>query len=128
LDDYRGLFWRRPVLGTIFTLSLLSLAGIPLTAGFLGKFYIIAAGASSSTWALIIILVVTSVIGLFYYLRVVVAIFSNLPVGAGEAQPAPFSLSLVGYCTLVILAIVLVWFGVFPSQILGLIRAAAGFG
>jgi NADH-quinone oxidoreductase subunit N len=128
LDDYRGLVWRRPVLGAMFTLSLLSLAGIPLTAGFLGKFYIIAAGASSSTWALIIILIVTSVIGLFYYLRVVVAIYSNLPHGGEEARPAPFSLSLIGCCTLVVLAIVLVWFGVYPSQILGLIRSAAGFG
>src|SRR6185312_4562706 len=66
VDDYRGLFWRRPVIGTVFTLMILSLAGIPITAGFLGKFFIIAAGASASVWALIIILAVTSVIGLFY--------------------------------------------------------------
>lgn len=128
LEDYRGLFWRRPVLGAVFTLSLLSLAGIPLTAGFLGKFYIIAAGASSSTWALILILVVTSVIGLFYYLRIVVAIYSDLPSGAAHAQLTPASLSTVGYCTLVVLAIVLVWFGVYPSQILTLIHSAVGFG
>jgi len=128
LGDYRGLFWRRPVLGTIFTLTLLSLAGIPLTAGFLGKFYIIAAGASSSTWALIIILVLSSVIGLFYYLRIVVAIYSNLPRAAEEVRREPFSLSLVGCYTLVVLAIALVWFGVYPSQLLDLIRSAAGFG
>jgi NADH-quinone oxidoreductase subunit N len=127
LDDYRGLFWQRPVLGTIFTLTLLSLAGIPLTAGFLGKFYIIAAGASSSIWALIVILVVTSVIGLFYYLRIVVVIFSNLPRSTEPLPPAP-SLSLLGCYTLVVLAIMLVWFGVYPSQLLDLIRSAAGFG
>jgi NADH-quinone oxidoreductase subunit N len=126
LEDYRGLFWRRPVLSSIFTLMLLSLAGIPLTAGFLGKFYIIAAGASSSSWALILILVVSSVIGLFYYLRIVVAVFSDLPEATGKPQPSTFSLPLLGGYTLVVLAILLVWFGVYPSQLLNLIRSAAG--
>jgi NADH-quinone oxidoreductase subunit N len=124
LEDYRGLFWRRPVLAGIFTLMLLSLAGIPLTAGFLGKFYVIAAGASSSSWALILVLVVSSVIGLFYYLRIVVAVFSDLPEAAGKLQPSPFSTPLLGGYTLVVLAILLVWFGVYPSQLLNLIRAA----
>lgn len=125
LEDYRGLFWRRPVLATVFTLMLLSLAGIPVTAGFLGKFYIVAAGASSSVWALIIILVVTSVIGLFYYLRIVVALFSNLPSAAEETPPAPLRLSLLGSYTLVVLALLVLWLGVYPSQILDLIRTAA---
>ena len=115
------------MLGTIFTLTLLSLAGIPLTAGFLGKFYIIAAGASSSVWALILILVVTSVIGLFYYLRIIVAIYSNMPPAGAKAQPAPFPAPLLGCYTLVVLAIALVWLGVYPSQLLYLIRSAARF-
>ena len=125
LEDYRGLFWRRPVLATVFTLMLLSLAGIPLTAGFLAKFYIIAAGASSSIWALIIILVVTSVIGLFYYLRIVVVVFSDLPSEAEKIQPAAIPLSLLGSYTLVVLAVLLIWFGVYPSQLLDVIRTAA---
>ena len=75
LEDYRGLFWRRPVLAAVFTAMLLSLAGIPVTAGFIGKFYIVAAGASSAMWALIIILVITSAIGLFYYLRIIVVMY-----------------------------------------------------
>src|SRR6185369_14212496 len=66
LEDYRGLFWRRPALATVFTVMLLSLAGIPITAGFIGKFYILAAGASSAMWALVVMLVVTSAVGLFY--------------------------------------------------------------
>lgn len=125
IEDYRGLFWRRPVLASIFTLMLLSLAGIPVTAGFLGKFYVIAAGASSSIWALIIILVVTSVIGLFYYLRIVVALFSDIPAPGEPFQPAALRLPLLGSYTLVILALLLLWFGVYPSQILHLIHAAA---
>jgi NADH-quinone oxidoreductase subunit N len=126
MEDYRGLFWHRPLLGGIFTLMLLSLAGIPVTAGFIGKFYVIAAGASSSIWALIVILVVSSAIGLFYYLRIVVAIFSGPVRASDKVEGTPFSLSLLGCCTLVVLAILLVWFGVYPSQLLNLIRAVAG--
>jgi len=79
LEDYRGLFWRRPMIAGVFTAALLSLAGIPATMGFLGKFYVLAAGAAAAAWPLIIILVVTSVAGLFYYLRIVVALYSAPP-------------------------------------------------
>ena len=86
LEDYRGLFWRRPVIAGVFTVALLSLAGIPATMGFLGKFYVLAAGAAADAWALIIILVVTSVAGLFYYLRVVVMLYSAPPEHAAPLQ------------------------------------------
>lgn len=128
LDDYRGLFWRRPVLATIFTLMVLSLAGIPLTAGFLGKLYILAAGAAVSIWGLVIVLVVTSVIGLFYYLRIVVALFSDVPTGTdlvrGTATSPPPSPSLLGGWTLVTLATLLVWFGIYPTGLIALIQTA----
>ena len=77
LEDYRGLFWRHPAVALIFTATLLSLAGIPLTAGFVGKFYVLASGASAALWLLVLVLVVTSVFGLFYYLRVVVTLFAE---------------------------------------------------
>ena len=77
IDDYCGLFWRRPILAAAFTAMLLSLAGIPLTAGFLGKFYIIAAGAQQSRWILLFTLVVSSTIGLFYYLRILAAMYAK---------------------------------------------------
>ena len=64
LEDYRGLFWRRPWLAGVFSAALLSLAGIPLTAGFLGKFYVVAAGASVAAWGLVLVLVLASAIGL----------------------------------------------------------------
>ena len=54
---------------------LLSLAGIPLTAGFVGKFYLTVAAGGAALWPLLIVMMVTSGIGLFYYLRVVVAMF-----------------------------------------------------
>ena len=87
LEDYAGLFWRRPMLASIFTLMLLSLAGIPVTAGFLAKFYVVTAGASAGIWGLILILVITSVIGLFYYLRVVVTMYARVREEAPHAEP-----------------------------------------
>jgi NADH-quinone oxidoreductase subunit N len=102
---------------------LLSLAGIPLTAGFLGKFYTVAAATSSSIWLLIFVLVVSSTIGLFYYLRVVVAIFAteNVPTDAEKPLPA---VPALGGATLAALAFVLVWLGVYPHIILNAIQSA----
>jgi NADH-quinone oxidoreductase subunit N len=117
LEDYTGLFWRRPVIAGVFTAALLSLAGIPATMGFLGKFYVLAAGASAAAWALILILVVTSVAGLFYYLRIVVALYS------APSEPVPIQIvSRRGAFVPVALAILLIWFGVYPSPLLNLIR------
>jgi NADH-quinone oxidoreductase subunit N len=68
-------------------------------------------------WTLVFVLVGTSVIGLFYYLRVVVAIFATEGVAAEGAKPLP-SLSFAGGATLFALAIVLIWLGVFPHPII----------
>jgi NADH-quinone oxidoreductase subunit N len=125
LQDYRGLFWRRPVLALVFTAMLLSLAGIPLTAGFLAKFYLVAAGADSHTWLLILVLVVTSTIGLFYYLRVIAALFHQ-PVSEGPApEPLPRRTPAVS-ALLAVLTALLIWLGIFPSPLLHLIRSAIG--
>src|SRR6185437_15997741 len=77
VTDYRGVFWQRPWLALTFAAMLLSLAGIPLTAGFIAKFYIVAAGANAELWLLLLVLIVTSVVGLYYYLRVVLALFAT---------------------------------------------------
>ena len=118
LEDYAGLFWRRPVLASIFTLMLLSLAGIPVTAGFLAKFYVVTAGASAGIWALILILVITSVIGLFYYLRVVITMYARVQEEAPHAEPH----AIGGSYVLVALTILLVWLGVYPVPLLHVIR------
>jgi len=119
LEDYSGLFWRRPVLGSIFTVMLLSLAGIPVTAGFLAKFYVVAAGASTANWALVLILVITSVIGLFYYLRIVVTMYAPVP----EEIQVPTSLHPGSY-VLIALTVLLLWFGIYPGLLLNIIKTA----
>lgn len=120
LADYRGLFWRRPVLASIFTVMLLSLAGIPLTAGFLAKFYIVAAGVSGAAWLLVLVLVTTSVIGLFYYLRVLVTMYTRTT----EEFPASTAFHPAG-AVLIALTVLLVWFGVYPAVLLNLVRTAS---
>src|SRR5438034_770900 len=118
LDDYRGLFWRQPVIASIFTAVLLSLAGIPATMGFLGKFYVLAAGVAVSAWLLVFVLVVTNVAGLFYYLRIVVTLYSVPPEHTAPTQ----SLARGSAFILGVLAILLIWFGVYPAPLLNLIR------
>ena len=126
LEDYRGLFWRRPWLAMVFTASLLSLAGIPLTAGFIGKFFLLAAGVAPALWVLVITLVVTSTIGLFYYLRVVTAMYSR------PEEQLPDSgnhLSTSGVLALVALTVLLFWLGIFPTPLVQMIQqTVAGLG
>jgi NADH-quinone oxidoreductase subunit N len=72
ISHYRGLFWRRPYLTGVLIAMMLSLAGIPATAGFIGKFYVIKAGVDSGQWWALGAVVIGSAIGLYYYLRVLV--------------------------------------------------------
>jgi NADH-quinone oxidoreductase subunit N len=71
LRELSGLFWRQPLLAGLLLVALLSLAGIPLTAGFIGKFYLVSAAVSGHHWVLLFSLALGSAIGIYYYLRVV---------------------------------------------------------
>jgi len=125
MDDYRGLFWRRPGIASAFTAMLLSLAGIPLTAGFIGKFFIVTAGIGSALWALVLILVINSAISLFYYLRIVAAMFSEPTAQGVETTQEQLSTSpSAGALVLVVLMLLLIWLGILPGFVLSLIRSA----
>ena len=125
LSEYRGLFWRRPWTAAVFTASLFSLAGIPLTAGFVGKFYLLTAGVGSALWAPVLVLVATSAIGLFYYLRVIVALYSSAPTTNDRGvQLFGHGLSWSGSLVLAGLLILLLWLGVYPGPFLRLIQQA----
>jgi NADH-quinone oxidoreductase subunit N len=115
IEDYKGLFWKRPWVAIVFTLSLLSLAGIPLTAGFVAKFYLIFEGMKAGLMVLIISMIINSVIGLYYYLRVITAMFSP----ANETElPA---ISLTGNITLCLITISILILGVYPGWLIDII-------
>lgn len=125
LEDFQGLFFQYPWLGGIFTAMLLSLAGIPLTVGFMGKFFIVAAGLHSALWWLVITLLVTSGISLFYYLRIVVVLFSRTVEGQAASLLTP-KIGFSGGLVLTVMAVLLVWLGIGPEPLLALIRGIAG--
>ena len=80
LNDLQGLFWRAPSYAVLMILGLLSLAGIPLTMGFIGKFYILSQATIAHAWWLIAMLIIGSGIGLAYYLPMIFKIFSDAPL------------------------------------------------
>jgi NADH-quinone oxidoreductase subunit N len=77
IDDYKGLYKTNPFLCWVLALALFSLAGIPPTAGFFGKLFLITAGASSGTYWFISIAALNMIVSLYYYLRVVRAMFMD---------------------------------------------------
>ena len=131
LEDFRGLARSRPVLAGVFTAMLLSLAGIPLTAGFVGKFFILSAGVGANLWVLTLVMAAASAVGLFYYLRVVIEMYKQPDSAAGRLPPATSdpgavtSLSLAGGIVLMALVLALVWLGVYPASLLTLVESVA---
>lgn len=124
LADYRGLFWRRPWLAGVFSLMLLSLAGIPLTMGFVAKFYVVAASIDASLWVLLALVIVGSAIGLFYYLRVLVTLYLDPDEATLELQQQA-KLPTAGYAVLAASTAVVLWLGIAPAPLIDLVRLAA---
>ena len=122
VEDYRGLFWKKPWLAAFFTVVMLSLAGVPLTAGFMGKFFLLSAGMANGGLFLLIVLVVSSTIGLFYYLRVVAVMLSHSDaVVLDHIGSRSFVLKLL----IAALFILILWLGIYPSlfvEMLGQVR------
>jgi NADH-quinone oxidoreductase subunit N len=125
LDDYRGLFRRQPWLAHIFAAMLLSLAGMPPLAGFIGKFSIVAVGISGSLWVLVVLVIVTSAIALYYYLKIIVAMYMQAP-DPGTAPARGGAISLLDGSVLAVLTVLLVWVGLYPTPLIHLIQTMAG--
>jgi NADH-quinone oxidoreductase subunit N len=125
IDDFRGLFWKRPWTAAIFTTMLLSLAGIPLTAGFVGKFYVMAAGVNMNQWLLVVMLALNSAIGLYYYIKLIAAMFEQQTEEQRKATEElhPYFYMVSGV-TMALLTAALVWIGIYPNSMVTLIRTA----
>ena len=110
----------------MLALSLLSLAGIPVTAGFIGKFYAIAAGVDAGLWWLVFALITNSVVSLYYYLRLIVTLFGEAatPAILPETQTVqrPSFASWTTVCSLGFVASIILLLGVYPEPLIQIIR------
>jgi NADH-quinone oxidoreductase subunit N len=120
LTDLAGLSQRRPLLAAAVTVYLISLAGVPVSAGFVGKFYLFSAAVNAGWVGLAVVGVLASVVSAYYYLRVVVAMYMREPVG-DDAWGAVGALPAAGLAMSVAVVIVL---GVYPAPVLDWARVA----
>lgn len=123
LQDYRGLFWRRPLLSATLTTTFLSLAGIPLTVGFIAKFYVAAFGVAAGAWWLMAALVIGSAISLYYYLRVMVTLFLAEPGMTKYDAPNDWGQKVGGLMVLGLLGLVIL-LGVYPDPLMTVLQLA----
>jgi NADH-quinone oxidoreductase subunit N len=144
LEDYRGLAGRSPWTAAMLTTMLLSLAGLPLTAGFVGKFLILSAGAGAELWTLAVILAINGTISIFYYLKIVSVMFRGAepapgsahggrpvpadPAQAGTPVPAAARAPLLAAIAIAVLALAVVALGVYPAPFLSLIGTFTAAG
>jgi NADH-quinone oxidoreductase subunit N len=121
LSDLAGLSQRRPLLAAALTVFLISLTGVPISGGFVGKFYLFSAAVSAGYTPLAIVGMIMSVVSAYYYLRVVVAMYMRAPEGEDTWSPvgpgAAFALAL---STTVVL-----FLGVYPGPLMEWARMAA---
>lgn len=116
LDDYAGLGLKYPALGAAMTLFMISLAGLPPTAGFLGKLYLFRAALGAGRTGLVIVGVLTSVVSVYYYLAVIVRMYMAAPKPESaetDARPTGYlslALALTAALTLIL--------GIIPGQVL----------
>lgn len=125
ITDYRGLARAQPALALAFTVFLLAQAGVPLTSGFLAKFFVIGAAVEDEAYVLAVVAMLAAVVAAFLYLRVIVAMYM-LPEGeeAGEAPrgrvPVPLGMGVSLVVTLLFTVVV----GIVPSPVVDFARDA----
>jgi len=117
LDDYAGLSQRQPVVAAMLSIFLLSLLGLPITAGFFGKLYIFKAAVNSHLVWLAVLMAINNTIGVYYYLRVIVVMYMREP-SAEVAKAAPVGFPLTVNVVVAITAVGTILFGVMPNPVL----------
>jgi NADH-quinone oxidoreductase subunit N len=117
ISDFDGLASRSPFLAFAMLMAMVSLAGVPFTAGFFGKFFIFASAIAQHQFALVTVGVITVGCGFYYYLKVVRAMYWNTP---DKIDNVP--VSALSRVTMTGLMIAIVWLGVYPQPILRALR------
>jgi len=119
-DDYAGLGTRQPFAAAALSLFLLSLLGLPITAGFFGKLYIFNVAIKSSLLWLALLMAINSIIGAYYYLRVIVVMYMHDYKGPVPTEAAQ-GLSPTAAMVVTVAAIITVYLGLLPNHVLGLL-------
>lgn len=124
LEKWRGLGRRSPVVAGVFAFLLLSMAGIPLTAGFVGKWSVFAVAIAAGAWPVVLVAVVASIVSVAFYVRVIMLMFFTEPVegAAAVTQPSWFTQATVTVCAALTLGM-----GVIPGPVFDLIEHAGQF-
>ncbi len=117
LHHFNGLAKRSPFLAFAMTIAIASLAGVPLTVGFIGKFLVFKAAIASGHWALICIAIVAVAAGFYYYIRVIAAMYWQQP-----NESAPIVIAPLSRLAILILGGAILFLGVYPKPILSQIK------
>lgn len=118
LEQMAGMGIKHPILGACFTVFLLSMAGIPLTAGFIGKYGLFASAVGAGEIPLVVIAVLTSVVSVYYYLRVIVYMFMKDKTSESAAYQGLKGAGLAAVFT----AAATLQFGLFPRAVMGFVK------
>jgi NADH-quinone oxidoreductase subunit N len=122
LRDYAGLWHSHPALATLMTMFLLSLGGFPPTAGFIAKWYVFSAAVGAGYYGLAIIGVLSSVVSVFFYLRIVVMMYMT----ERDARPVPPQISRMAMAGLVVAMLGVLYLGVLPTRVIELAQQSIG--
>jgi len=117
IDDFRGLGYNRPLQGGVLALSMFALAGIPPTAGFMGKFAIFSAAVKGNEISLAVIGIITAVISVYYYLRVVATLYMR----PAEEESTANRATLPEMTALCATSAVILLLGIYPGPLLNMI-------
>jgi NADH-quinone oxidoreductase subunit N len=120
IDDFAGLGTRQPFAAAALSLFLLSFLGLPITAGFFGKLYIFTAAIHSNLIWLAVLMAINSVIGAYYYLRIIVVMYMHDHKGAVPAD-APPGLSVTAAMVVAVAVLATLYLGLAPNHVLGLV-------
>ncbi len=113
---FDGLYKRNPLMAVVMTIAMLSLAGIPPLAGFFGKYMVFTQALNNGYSGVVIIAVITSLIGVFYYFRVIIGMFTK------TGEEGPISISSSSSILMVLLLALILLIGVFPDRLISLLN------
>jgi NADH-quinone oxidoreductase subunit N len=118
LSDWAGLGWRRPLLGFVMAFFLFSLAGLPPTGGFFGKYLIFQAAVGADRWLLAVVGVLNATVAVYYYLRVVVTMYMREP----ETDEQPLPVSPAAATVMLVSVVGVLYLGLAPGRLLSILR------